>query len=67
MPRCVSEPSKNGDDSVLITDLRKCRNIKDVDRYINRMIFKSKLLEKIKNCKPKKVVEMSKNDTTLER
>jgi len=47
------EVGVNGDDSVLITDLRKCRAIEDIDKDINkitkpRLIYRmiGKLLKK---------------------
>ena len=38
MPIYKDEPSNNGDDSVLITDLRRCRSIEDIDKSINKII-----------------------------
>ncbi|MFQ6724230.1 MAG: hypothetical protein ACLRFE_02730 [Clostridia bacterium] len=33
----TDEVGVNGDDSVLITDLRKCRAIEDIDKDINKI------------------------------
>ncbi len=49
MPIRIYEPSNNGDDSVLITDLRKCRSIKDVDRYIDKITRKKSIMDKAIN------------------
>ena len=37
MPIWKDEVGVNGDDSVLITDLRKCRAIEDIDKDINKI------------------------------
>ena len=61
------EVSVNGDDSVLITDLKRCRDIKDVDRYINKMIAKKRLMDKFRSCISKKEVKRYKSEITKEK
>ncbi len=56
----------NGDDSVLITDMKRCRAMEDVDRYINKMIVKSRLMDKFRSCISKKEVKKYKREITKE-
>ena len=62
------EPGNNGDDSVLITDLRRCRSMEDIDKELNK-ITQPSIFERLKNFLTLKKNDISKknNEDTLEK
>ncbi|MBQ7352169.1 MAG: hypothetical protein IJW59_04875 [Clostridia bacterium] len=68
MPIYKDEPGNNGDDSVLITDLRKCRSMEDIDKQLNK-ITQPSVFQRLKSflCKKKNINIINNNDNTLEK
>ena len=68
MPIYKDEPGNNGDDSVLITDLRRCRSMEDIDKELNK-ITQPSIFERLKNFLTLKKNDISKknNEDTLEK
>ena len=68
MPIYKDEPGNNGDDSVLITDLRRCRSMEDIDKELNK-ITQPSIFERLKNflTQKKNVNTINATGDTLEK